>query len=158
MDARGVDGAEDGDRLAAEFGHGDGDDRSLEVFLEAGGESGFELVHGKASGLEAAGERHVDIAAHIEAERGSANLVGIEHMDYDLVVRAKDVRGGQRRCLGEGNRGEEEQQDFQDITFSAASRSETLVSSSWTRPASCVSSAAKSCCGRGDPVIMCCKA
>src|SRR5450759_529551 len=140
MDARGVDGAEDGDRLAAEFGHGDGDDRSLEVFLEAGGESGFELVHGKASGLEAAGERHVDVAAHIDTERASANLIGIEDMDYDLVVRAQDVRGGQRRCLGECHRGEEEQQDFHDITFSAASRSATVASSAWTRPARCVSS------------------
>ena len=93
MHAWSIDGTEDRDGLAAIFKNGHSYHRILEIFLEPGSQSNFEVVHGKACGLEPARERNVDVAAHVYSERAIANFVGTQNMDCDLVIGPRIYEG-----------------------------------------------------------------
>ena len=99
MDARGSDGAEDGDGLAAELGDEDGDGGSLEDRGEPLDELGFELFHGEAACVEPADDGEVDIAAHIDTDGLVGHFFDIDDTDEELVIGAEDVGGG-RLILG----------------------------------------------------------
>src|SRR5437016_6538729 len=102
MDAGSLDGADDGDGLAAELGDGYGDVGLLEIFLEALLDLLFQFVGGEAGGLEAADHRQVDVAAHVDADGLVADFIHVGDLDGDLVVCAENVVGGRVLTLGGG--------------------------------------------------------
>ena len=113
-----LDGADDGDGLAAELGDGDGDFGFTDEGFEAFDELGFELFDGEAGSAEAAGHGEADVAGQVDAEGLVGDFFGVQSADGDLVFGAKDVSGAEllgglggwsrRRFLGAQSEGRAE--------------------------------------------------
>jgi len=91
MDSGGSDGAQDGDRLAAELGQGDSYVGVNQDFFEAKGDGGFELVGSESGGLELADDGKIDVTAAIDGDGFAVDLVDSDGADQDLVARTQGV-------------------------------------------------------------------
>ena len=108
LDARVVDGSEDGDGLAVELGDGGDNFRILDVAHEALSNLALQFLDGETRGVDAAGERHVEVAVEIDTKGFVGEFVGkVGDGEGELIVGAEDVAGVRARggACGIGSRG-----------------------------------------------------